>query len=90
MGKFIKTCDSIYGGISCIYRYVNPNQIVEVHIEQTQREVSVEALLTSGQKVIILEEEDLKELVGEKRTQEIKESIKAIKEFSNNYGKYFG
>lgn len=80
--KLIKTCDSIYGSISCIYRYVNPAQIVEVHIEHTQRTVAVEALLTSGQKVIILKEEDLENLVGETSAKEIREKIE---EFKNEY-----
>lgn len=75
MKQFIKTCDSIYGGVSCIYRYINPNQIVELHIEQTQHEVTVEALLTSGQRVIVLDAGDLEQLVGEKYTKEIREKI---------------
>ena len=78
MNQFIKTCDSIYGGTSCIYRFVNPNQIVEVHITHTEREVNVEALLTSGQRVLILEIEDLEKLVGEKYTEEIREAIKEL------------
>ena len=75
MTQFIKVCDSIYGGSSCIYRFVNPNEIVEVHISQSQREVCVEALLTSGQRVILLEKEDLIKLVGENHTKEIMEAI---------------
>lgn len=78
MPKFIKVCDSIYGGRSCIYRFVNINQIAEVHITHTQHEVNVEALLTSGQRVIILEKEDLVESVGENYTKEIMEAIKEL------------
>lgn len=78
MKQFIKVCDSIYGGSSCIYRFVNPNQIVEVHITHTQHEVSVEALLTSGQRVLLLEKEDLVELVGETYAKEIMEAISEL------------
>lgn len=78
MDKFIKVCDSIYGASSCIYRFVNPNQIVELHITHSQREVNVEALLTSGQRVIILEPEDILDFVGEDYLREILEAIKEI------------
>ena len=78
MKQFIKVCDSIYGGLSCIYRFVNPNQIVEVHITHTDHEVNVEAILTSGQRVILLEKEDLVELVGENYTKEIMDAIKKL------------
>ena len=73
--QFIKMCDSLYGATTCIYRFVNPNQIVEVHITHTEREVNVEALLTSGQRMIILRKEDLVDLVGEDYTQEIMDAI---------------
>ena len=79
MKQFIKVCDSIYGGSSCIYRFVNPNQIVEVHITaHTQREVNVEALLTSGQRVLLLEKGDLIELVGTDYAKEIMEAINKL------------
>lgn len=48
---------------------------MELHIEQTMHEVTVEALLTSGQRVLILDAEDLEQLVGEKYTKEIREKI---------------
>ena len=80
MKQFIKACDSIYGSSSCIYRFVNPNQIVEVHITHTEREVNVEALLTSGQRVILLEKEHLIELVGEIHAKEIAKAIKELGE----------
>ena len=79
MKAFIKACDSIYGGSSCIYRFVNPYQIVELHITHTQREVQVEMLLTSGQRVILLYDEDLVDLVGEEQANEIIKAIIEIK-----------
>ena len=78
MKQFIKTCDSIYGGRSCIYRFVNPNQIVELHITHSEREVNVEAVLTNGERVIILNKDDLVELVGEKHTNEILEAMEKL------------
>ena len=78
MKQFIRVCDSLYGGRTCIYRYVNPNQIVEVHIGQTQYEVNVEALLTNGQRVIILHKEDLLVLVGEKYAKEIMNELEEL------------
>ena len=78
MKQFIKMCDSLYGARTCIYRFVNPNQIVEVHITHTQHEVNVEALLTSGQRMIVLHKEDLVDLVGENYTQEIMDAIKEL------------
>ena len=77
---FIKVCDSIYGASSCIYRFVNPNQIVEIHITHSQREINVEALLTSGQRVLLLESEDIIELVGENYAKEIQQAIKELVE----------
>ena len=86
-GNFIKMCDSIYGGTSCIYRFVNPNQIVELHINHTQHEVNVEAVLTSGQRVIFLDKEDLIKLVGENYTKEIMDAIDKLcmEKTSNGY-----
>ena len=71
MTQFIKVCDSIYGNKSCRYYDVNPELIVELHIEQTQTERNVEATLVNGQKVIILFMSDIRLLVGEKRAREI-------------------
>lgn len=76
MKQFIKVCDSIYGNRSCIYYDVNPDLIVELHIEQTQTERNVEATLVGGHRVIILLASDLELLVGEKRANEIVEEIK--------------
>lgn len=76
MTQFIKVCDSIYGNRSCIYYDINPNLIVELHIEKTQTERNVEATLVGGHKVIILFGTDLELLVGEKRAREIAEEIK--------------
>ena len=78
MRQFIRVCDSLYGGRSCIYRYVNPKQIVEVHTTQTQYEVNVEALLTSGQKVIILHKNDLSILVGDEYAKEILKEVEKL------------
>ena len=75
MKQLIKMCKSSYGGRTCIYHYVNPNQIVEIHVETTENEVNVEALLTSGQRMIILLKEDLIDLVGEDYAQEIMKKI---------------
>lgn len=84
---FIKMCDSIYGGTSCLYRFVNPEQIVELHITHTEREVNVEAVLTSGRRVIFLNKEDLVEIVGEDYTKEIMKAIEKLcmEKTSNGY-----
>lgn len=76
MTQFIKVCDSIYGNRSCIYYDVNPDLIVELHIETTQTERNIEATLVNGHRVIILFGTDLELLVGEKRAREIAEEIK--------------
>lgn len=75
MIKLIKVCASRYGGETCIYSYINPNYIVELGIVQTQHEINVEALMSNGDRVIILYKNDLKEIVGEERYNEIMEEI---------------
>lgn len=76
MKQFITVCDSNYGNKSCNYYDVNPDLIVELHIEETQTERNVVATLVGGHRVIILFGSDLELLVGEKRAKEIIEEIK--------------
>lgn len=83
MTQFIKICDSLYGNRTCIYRYVNVNQIVELHIEQTQTEINVEATLTNGKRVIILDRKSLKDLVGETKINEIISELKESRRYGN-------
>lgn len=75
MNKFILTCESRYGSQTGIYHYVNPNQVVEIHIASSSQEINVEAKLTSGLEVIILSYSDLYDLVGEDNAKEIREKI---------------
>lgn len=75
---FIKMCDSLYGSTTCIYRFVNVNQIVEVHITHTDREINVEAVLTNGQRMLFLKKEDLERVVGTIYSNEIMEAIKEL------------
>lgn len=85
MSEFIKVCESRYGRTTCIYYYVNPNQIVELHIEQDEYEVNVEASLTNGQRVILLDKKDLVALVGEEKSKEI---IIKMEELAKERGRY--
>ncbi len=88
MKQFIKVCDSLYGNRTCIYRYINVNQIVELHIEQTHNEVNVEATLTNGKRVIILDRKSLQDLVGDeidKITEKINDIFNEMKA-SRQYG----
>lgn len=89
MSNFIKVCESRYGNRTCIYHYVNVNQIVELHIEQTQTEINVEATLTNGMRVIILDRKSLKDLVGDEvdkiatEINEIKSELKEGRHYGN-------
>ena len=80
MKQFIKVCESRYGASTCIYHYINPNQIVELHIEKSQYEINVEATLTNGMKVIIIYKDDIVFLVGVENWEEISQEIEEIKE----------
>lgn len=75
MIKLVKACASQYGARTCIYSYINPNYIVELGIVQTQHEINIEALMSNGDRVIIMYKDDLKEIVGEERYNEIMEEI---------------
>ena len=80
MKQFIKVCESRYGASTCIYHYINTNQIVELHIEKSQYEINVEATLTNGMKVIIIYKDDIVFLVGVENWEEISQEIEEIKE----------
>lgn len=78
MKQFIRVCESLYGNRTCIYKYINVNQIVELHIEQSETEINVEATLTNNERVIILNGNDLGELVGEDERTKIARTIDEI------------
>ena len=80
MKQFIKVCESRFGASTCIYHYINTNQIVELHIEKSQYEINVEATLTNGMKVIIIYKDDIVSLVGVENWEEISQEIEEIKE----------
>ena len=70
----IKVCLSRYGKTTGIYRYINPNYIIQLHREDSEYESNIEAELVNGEKVIILDDEDLLRLVGPKYYDELKEN----------------
>ena len=79
MKQFIKVCESRYGASTCIYHYINPNQIVELHIEKSQYEINVEATLTNGMKVIIIYSADMESLIGEEEWGKMKQILEEMK-----------
>ena len=72
--KFVRVCESRYGGRSCIYHYINLNQIVEFHISTTDNEICIEATLTNGMRVI-LGDNEIQELLSETECKKLKEQI---------------
>ena len=78
MNRFIKVCNSYYGGITAIYHYVNPAQIISFQIVQTDYAVNLEATLVNGEQVIILHIRDLIPLVGKEEFGKIKKEIEEI------------
>ena len=73
--EMIKVCQSRYGGTTGIYSYINPNQIVDITIAESQYEINAEALLTNGNRVLFLYNSDLEKILGEENAKEMLEEI---------------
>ena len=78
--KFFKVCESNYGGTTCIYHYINPNQIVSFKISYGSHEVCVEAVLTNNMRVILMNKDDVVSLIG---NDEYRKLEKEMIEYSN-------
>ena len=72
--KIVRVCESRYGGPTCIYHYINLNQIVEFHVSATDYVVCIEATLTNGMRVI-LGDEAIQRLLSETDCKKLKEQI---------------
>lgn len=81
--EMIKVCQSRYGGITGIYSYINPNQIVDISIVESQYEINAEALLTNGNRVLFLYKSDLKKILGEENAKEMLEEIEERRKEKN-------
>ena len=71
MKKFFRVCESRYGGTSAIYHYINPDQIVSLHISYCTTEVCIEAILTNNMRVIFMNRDDVVSLIGEEENQKL-------------------
>ena len=73
--KFFRVCESRYGETSAIYHYINPDQIVSFHISYCTHEICIEAVLTNNMRVILMNKNDVKSLVGEEENLKIEKEM---------------
>ena len=73
--KFFRVCESIHGGTSAIYHYINPNQIVSLQISYGSHEVCIEALLTNNMRVIFMNKDDVVSLIGNEEYLKLQEEM---------------
>lgn len=73
--KFFRVCESSYGGTSAIYHYINPNQIVSLHISYCTCEVCIEAVLTNNMRVILMNKDDVVSLIGDEEYLQLEKKM---------------
>lgn len=75
MEKFIEVCESYYGSPSCIYHYINPNQVMSFCIVRSEKSKTIELKLVDGRYMVLLHKTDLKVFVEEEDAERIMRAI---------------
>ena len=73
--KFFRVCESSYGETTCIYHYINPNQIVSFKISYGSHEVCIEAVLTNNMRVILMDKDYVVSLIGDEEYLKLEEEM---------------